>query len=241
MENKTGSSEHISRSGKYFKYAIGEIILVVIGILIALSINNWNVANKTKKKEQQILSEILSDLMFNIVALDKVLNTGKYNLKRNVNSIRTLTNILQSDQKYHDSISNYFTSVNAFDIANFKSSGFQSLTSIGLDLIEDDKIRSSIGEFFTSSINYTQSAYDEVRDDYYNYMLDYYRKDFTTIAEGPYKNKLRPNNFEALKRNSTYLQSLRGYLSVYLFYLNKTSKTLEDAILLKENIENYIN
>jgi len=33
MENKTG---------KYFKYAIGEIILVVIGILIALSINNWN-------------------------------------------------------------------------------------------------------------------------------------------------------------------------------------------------------
>ena len=33
MENKTG---------KYFKYALGEIILVVIGILIALQINNWN-------------------------------------------------------------------------------------------------------------------------------------------------------------------------------------------------------
>lgn len=31
-----------NKTGKYFKYAIGEIVLVVIGILIALGINNWN-------------------------------------------------------------------------------------------------------------------------------------------------------------------------------------------------------
>ncbi|MCB0461581.1 MAG: DUF6090 family protein [Flavobacteriaceae bacterium] len=42
MENKTG---------KYFKYAIGEIVLVVIGILIALSINNWNEKRKTEEKK----------------------------------------------------------------------------------------------------------------------------------------------------------------------------------------------
>jgi hypothetical protein len=40
LENKTG---------KYLKYAIGEIVLVVIGILIALSINNWNEISKNKK------------------------------------------------------------------------------------------------------------------------------------------------------------------------------------------------
>ena len=37
-----------NKTGKYFKYAIGEIILVVIGILIALSINNWNEAKKAR-------------------------------------------------------------------------------------------------------------------------------------------------------------------------------------------------
>jgi len=37
-----------NKTGKYFKYAIGEIILVVIGILIALSINNWNESNKNE-------------------------------------------------------------------------------------------------------------------------------------------------------------------------------------------------
>ena len=45
MENKTG---------KYFKYAFGEIILVVIGILIALQINNWNENRKNKIKEKRV-------------------------------------------------------------------------------------------------------------------------------------------------------------------------------------------
>ena len=42
-------------TGKYLKYAIGEIILVVIGILIALQINNWNEHRIMKQQEQDIL------------------------------------------------------------------------------------------------------------------------------------------------------------------------------------------
>jgi hypothetical protein len=41
------------KTGKYFKYAIGEIALVVIGILIALSINNWN---ENRLKQEQLIS-----------------------------------------------------------------------------------------------------------------------------------------------------------------------------------------
>jgi len=52
MENKTG---------KYFKYAIGEIILVVIGILIALSINNWNEQRKDNLTEKELLRGLLID------------------------------------------------------------------------------------------------------------------------------------------------------------------------------------
>jgi hypothetical protein len=39
------------KTTKYFKYAIGEIILVVIGILIALQINNWNENNSIKTRK----------------------------------------------------------------------------------------------------------------------------------------------------------------------------------------------
>ena len=48
-----------NKTGKYLKYAIGEIVLVVLGILIALSINNWNEGRKFQRVEVKILQEML--------------------------------------------------------------------------------------------------------------------------------------------------------------------------------------
>jgi hypothetical protein len=50
-----------NKTGRYFKYAIGEIILVVIGILIALSINNWNENRLLKNKEIILVKQLLED------------------------------------------------------------------------------------------------------------------------------------------------------------------------------------
>jgi len=50
------------KTGKYFKYAIGEIVLVVIGILIALQINNWNENRKEKNRLQTYYKQIILDL-----------------------------------------------------------------------------------------------------------------------------------------------------------------------------------
>jgi len=56
---------------KYLKYAIGEIVLVVIGILIALQINNWNEARKTRNKEIAYLTNIKTDLQLSILELEE--------------------------------------------------------------------------------------------------------------------------------------------------------------------------
>jgi len=53
------------KTGKYFKYAIGEIVLVVIGILIALSINNWNQNRIDKKREITLLEQLLDNFLAN--------------------------------------------------------------------------------------------------------------------------------------------------------------------------------
>ncbi|UCD62503.1 MAG: hypothetical protein JSV59_11180, partial [Flavobacteriaceae bacterium] len=47
---------------KYMRYAIGEILLVVIGILIALQINNWNESQKARSEEKALLENLLEDL-----------------------------------------------------------------------------------------------------------------------------------------------------------------------------------
>jgi len=60
------------KTTKYFKYAIGEILLVVIGILIALQINNWNEARKARVKEVEILKDFQKGLSFDILQIDSV-------------------------------------------------------------------------------------------------------------------------------------------------------------------------
>ena len=56
------------KTGKYLKYAIGEIVLVVVGILIALQINNWNEKRKIKQKETIVLKELLTSINSDLTA-----------------------------------------------------------------------------------------------------------------------------------------------------------------------------
>jgi hypothetical protein len=66
---------------KYFKYAIGEIILVVIGILIALSINNWNETRKERKKEVVFLAQIHAEFKENIAQFERIKDFHEKSLK----------------------------------------------------------------------------------------------------------------------------------------------------------------
>ena len=64
-----------NKTGKYLKYAIGEIALVVIGILIALSINNWNQKRINSLNESLLLKEINAEFKFNKEELESTVRT----------------------------------------------------------------------------------------------------------------------------------------------------------------------
>ena len=66
-----------NKFSKYLIYAIGEIILVVIGILIALSINNWNQEQQQKKVLKNIYATIKADLQQDIKNIDKIVNSSR--------------------------------------------------------------------------------------------------------------------------------------------------------------------
>jgi len=69
-----------NKTGKYLKYAIGEIILVVIGILIALQINNWNEERKTKalyNSYRILLMQELNQELENLINLDSIIRINK--------------------------------------------------------------------------------------------------------------------------------------------------------------------
>ncbi|WP_228850949.1 DUF6090 family protein [Aegicerativicinus sediminis] len=79
MENKTS---------KYLKYAVGEIVLVVIGILIALQINNWNEVKKLEAKTQEYYGQLLDDLNKDVSFAHQII--GKFN--NYLNDLTTYTN-----------------------------------------------------------------------------------------------------------------------------------------------------
>ncbi len=62
------------KSGRYIKYAIGEIFLVMIGILLALAINNWNEKRKVKDIELILIKNIIEDLKADSVHFRESLN-----------------------------------------------------------------------------------------------------------------------------------------------------------------------
>lgn len=87
MENKTS---------KYFKYAAGEIVLVVIGILIALQINNWNENRKINNQETVYLQDLKNDITFDI----ETLNARVANNNLMVHNIDTILTLISSKKKF---------------------------------------------------------------------------------------------------------------------------------------------
>ena len=77
-----------NKRGKYLKYAIGEVILVMIGILLALQVNNWNEHKKEQKQEQIYLKNLQDDLKGIIVAYNVAMDFEKLILKQSNDIIK---------------------------------------------------------------------------------------------------------------------------------------------------------
>jgi len=129
-----------NKFSKYIIYAIGEIILVVIGILIALNINNNNEIKKQRAKELHYLNNIKSDLKMNIAHLDSYITSREIA----INSANTIIKHYEgAPVKDLDAFS--FHTVNIYTWRKFFqiNNTFQELTNSGnLALISNDSIKS---------------------------------------------------------------------------------------------------
>ncbi len=81
-----------NKTGKCFKYAIGEIVLVVIGILIALQVNDWNNSRKNNDLEDKILKEIYSNLNTDLKGLQSQIEQNNWYIKHNSKVLEHLIN-----------------------------------------------------------------------------------------------------------------------------------------------------
>ena len=90
------------KTGKYFKYAIGEIILVVIGILIALSINNWNENRKEYNALKTLTENLNNEFQKNLEELETDLTRVKNSITA-TNTLLSYTCLLYTSPSPRDS------------------------------------------------------------------------------------------------------------------------------------------
>ena len=181
-----------NKTGKYFKYAIGEIILVVIGILIALSINNWNERRKSKIMANEVYTNLLTSLEQDSIQVERtivyisksleaqkklILNkSGQYTNEFNQNDLEKMV------REIAQGAMSFFPKTGVYDLITSNNS---------MDLLQSKKIKSLLINLYDFQYKRYENV-DVIIDNKYHYQLgSLIRKKIGYIGEYNSKSELK--------------------------------------------------
>ena len=136
MENKTG---------KYFKYAFGEIVLVVIGILIALSINNWNENRKNKLTESEYYCKLLADFELDRQNIAVLYEESEHKIEISKRLLLELNN-KNKDKSYL--LNNYLQGLRTNAFVASKVAMTDIVSSGKLNLLTNDSLKNGLLRYY---------------------------------------------------------------------------------------------
>ena len=174
IRKKLASENKVSA---YLRYAIGEILLVVVGILIALQINNWNENQKARKYEIKMLSEIRNAMISDIELFDYLAN----NRLAEIDSFNTiLLDLYLKKEPVPDSLLNHISILNMGYLFNYNSGPYEAVKSSGMDKISNDSVRNALAALYDYYLPRTKLAL-EMTDKSLNDQPEYFNKLFEQI------------------------------------------------------------
>ncbi len=237
-----------NRPLQYARYAIGEIALVVIGILIALQINDWNEAKVKVGKELELLKGFQNQLESDLIELDESLAF----YREAKNSIGIILYHLENDLPYNDSLKlHFFTSTRFWGDLDFDKNVFETLKATGIDLISNQDIRKRIVKIYEDDdvwITVNESIY---LDFLFSASENLFNTRFKDFWNGDYKDlsvtgEMVPLNFDKLKSDQEYLYFIRAQKYRIGWLLEKSIETTTTDVLelleaLKKEIEQLEN
>lgn len=215
---------------KYFFYAIGEIALVVIGILIALQINNWNESRKEEKLEIKLLHGLKSDLIGSINDMSQVLEIDSFVISNG----KLLIQILENDTStYQESMDELFGYIELWVPFEPRMMAYENLRSIGYSIISDDTLRSDIIYLF-DNVYASQKTGAATLVSAYPKQLEVI---FKHLKTGQNIFQKKPNDFEKIKKSEEYLNYLTYMVAGRKSMMNNSKHTLEQMIKVMNQID----
>lgn len=225
-----------NRFNKYMLYAIGEIVLVVIGILIALQINNWNEQATEKSKINNYYKKISDEIDFTITDVNNILENVDNLIQSNKRSLE----IIKSKNK--DSLNNLSKTIGALGTAytaNFTFPIIDEFLEQGyLAKIKNDSIK--IG-FQTLKIlaNNVKNLDNYINNQYYTSIEPYFYKNinYADVVIGNAKNKLiedGPKTDYSKFYDNLELYNLLNFKLESLLSQKNRIKDLKNALVLTQ-------
>ncbi len=138
-------------------YAIGEIVLVVIGIIIALQINNLNERRKDRAFEKETLSQIKENL---IQDRTNLINIKAWHQKALDASAKLVDNGLRT--KKMDSVPHWLGEVVHFSRFQSLTNSYEALKSNGLQTVTNQALRKNLGIYYDDKVNHTNKALADI-------------------------------------------------------------------------------
>tara|TARA_R110002153_G_scaffold259377_1_gene419023 strand:- start:73 stop:795 length:723 start_codon:yes stop_codon:yes gene_type:complete len=213
-----------NKFSKYLLYAIGEIVLVVIGILIALQINNWNEINKLDEIEKNTLKELKSDLEQNIIEINSHITALEDCKKSNEIIISHMENKLP----YNDSLNFHFSNLYPYIAFAPVQTTYDNLRQNGIKLISNESLRAKISMLYGNEFE----AFRVFESTYFvehhnNYIKPMFIKEFETFE---LFQSVKPKKYDQFIINQEYKQ-----------ILNFTVNSCQNFIILQKTLTESVN
>ena len=189
-----------SATGRYLLYAIGEITLVVIGILIALSINDWNDNRKRQNEEISLLLDVKKNL-------ESMLSDFESDTIYNAHSIVLYEKIeyyISNDLPYSIELDSIFGTLTFWRSPYITATAYNSLQSKGLDLIKNEALKNDIIEVYEVKIKKLTLDYDDSENDLQRRIVEPFLVKHVKKLHNQSLRLARPNDFESLKENNEF-------------------------------------
>lgn len=224
----------------YLLYAIGEILLVVVGILIAVQIDSTYDSYQTKQLEIKYLKELRSNLIFDLSDIDFNIefNQSRYN------SNKIVLEHLRERHPYHDSLGFHLSNLLFSTRSVPNISAYESLKSKGLEIISNDTLRSEITKMY--SVSYHNVIDFEHIDDHlhqYNVMWPAVMKtiEIGTLKVGVTHNgTAKPIDYEAMLDDVQFKNALASNLTFRQVMLETYKDLNKSVATLITNIESEL-
>ena len=219
---------------KYLLYALGEVFLVMIGILLALQVNNWN----NVRQERIIEKELLNGLYESVKNNQSILEQGLRSWNSTIRGIEIIYGAMEKDIPYHDSMQIHFKEAHRSRGNNLNGldfSGYKALENQGYDILRNKTVRKSMISLFESTLPGLGATNEQVDFSNSGFHTEYIVRNFISSKNSEY-----PLDYTRVMNDKYYLSILTRLEYNLIRKINRVRRSLKkiesDIELLEEEL-----